>query len=65
MDAMAALRTKIGIETTPPAIVADAEARADQAVVRLARLIGRQIAREQVARTRAAERRAEQREGRK
>ncbi|MFO1144366.1 MAG: hypothetical protein U1E59_21915 [Amaricoccus sp.] len=57
---MAARRTnKIGIEATPPAIVADAEARADEAVLRLARLIGRQMAREQVARTRAAEGRSE------
>lgn len=56
---MAARRTKIGIEATPPAIVADAEARADEAVLRLARLIGRQMAREQVARARAAERRSQ------
>ena len=56
---MATWRTKIGIEATPPAIVADAEARADEAVLRLARLIGRQMAREQVARVRAAERRSE------
>ncbi len=56
---MATRRTKIGIKATPPAIVADAEARADEAVLRLARLIGRQMAREQVARARAAERRSE------
>ena len=56
---MAARRTKIGIEATPPAIVADAETRANEAVLRLARLIGRQMAREQVARARAAERRSQ------
>lgn len=59
VDAMVARHTKIGIEATPPAIVADAEARADEAVLRLARLIGRQMAREEVARPRAAERRVE------
>ncbi|MFO1144283.1 MAG: hypothetical protein U1E59_18295 [Amaricoccus sp.] len=57
---MAARRTnKIGMEVTPPAVVADAEARADQAVLRLAQLIGRQMTREQVARARAAERHSE------
>ena len=59
VDEMAARRTKIGIEATPPAIVAEAEARADEAVLRLARLIGRQMAREQIARARAAEGRSE------
>lgn len=58
---MAARRTKIGIEAAPPSIVAEAEARANEAVLRLARLIGRQMAREQVARTKAAERRSERR----
>ncbi len=58
---MAARRTKIGIEVTTPAIVANAEARADEAVLRLAQLIGRQMAREQAARALAAERRSERR----
>lgn len=57
---MAARRTnKIGIEIMAPAIVADAAARADKAVLRLARLIGRQMAREEVARPRAVEGRSE------
>lgn len=57
---MASRQEKIRIELFAPASEtlpeADSCARADEAVLRLARLIGRQMAREQFERTRPKER---------
>jgi hypothetical protein len=52
---MAARRDKIGIGVMRPCGTAAATDRAEEAVLRLARLIGRQMAREQFERTRAQE----------
>ncbi len=58
---MASRQEKIQIELFAPASKTlpepDSCARADEAVLRLARLIGRQMAREQFERTRSKERR--------
>jgi len=59
---MAAKRNRISIEVTPstaPETDRNDPARKDAAVMSLARLIGRQIAREQFERKLAAERKAQ------